>query len=223
MTGEQLRLGVEWPRRRAFTRNAFIDAPSNAVARALVEDWRNWPNRQAAISGPDGSGKTHLVQIWMAEAGAEKIAASQLHAGDAPGLVAVGAVAVDDADGIEAGGEASLFHLLNLARAEGAYVLLSGRRPPARWRIALPDLASRLGAFTHAAIEPPELDLIERLIAKEFADRHMRVPAEVAQFIAPRIEQSAAAALDAVTRLDAAVRDEKRTLTIRFVKETLAL
>ena len=42
--------------------------------------------------------------------------------------------------------EEALFHLCNRLAAGGGSLMVSGREPPARWPLALPDLASRLGA-----------------------------------------------------------------------------
>ena len=42
-------------------------------------------------------------------------------------------------------GQTALFHLLNLAHAHGAEVLMAARAPVRDWGVTLPDLASRLG------------------------------------------------------------------------------
>ena len=60
-----------------------------------------------------------------------------------------GPLAIDDADTAP---ELALLHLLNAAAEAGFPVLLTGRSPPARWHIALPDLASRLRAATAVEI-----------------------------------------------------------------------
>ncbi len=48
--------------------------------------------------------------------------------------------------------EPAFFHLLNLAREQKAYVLLTALAPPPAWDIALPDLLSRLKAAPAVAI-----------------------------------------------------------------------
>lgn len=222
MSGEQLPLDIALPRRRAFGRDAFLVSGSNEAALAMVEGWRLWPGGQAALTGPEGAGKTHLAHVWMELSGAEKIAADKLSPEDAPALVAAGAAVVEDADRA-AGVDTALFHLMNLARAEGAALLLTGRAPPARWPVGLPDLRSRLAALTHVALDPPDGALMEGLIAKQFADRHLRVGAGVARFLALRVERSAAAARETVARLDRRALETGRAITVPFAKETLGL
>ena len=83
------------------------------------------------------SGKSHLAAIWAQAAGARLIAARALEQATLPSALATGALVVED---IVAGAldERALFHLLNLAREEGAFVLLTARSPPGAF--ALRDL-----------------------------------------------------------------------------------
>ena len=71
---------------------------------------------------------------------------------------------------------------------------ISARRPPARWPIALPDLASRLRAAPAAAIGPPDDALLAAVLVKHFADRQVRVAPGVIGFAVRRMERSFAAA-----------------------------
>ena len=71
--------------------------------------------------------------------------------------------------------ETALFHLLNLAREEAAYVLLTARTAPAAWTIRTPDLASRLKALPVVALAPPDDALLRAVLVKLFADRQLGV------------------------------------------------
>ena len=48
--------------------------------------------------------------------------------------------------------ERALFHLINLAREENAYLLFTARTAPATWPVAIPDLISRLRALPVATL-----------------------------------------------------------------------
>ncbi|WP_438590784.1 hypothetical protein, partial [Escherichia fergusonii] len=51
--------------------------------------------------------------------------------------------------------ERALFHLLNLAREDEAYVLMTGRALPSVFPVELRDLRSRLRAVPVVALTPP--------------------------------------------------------------------
>ncbi|MGE3717986.1 MAG: hypothetical protein AB7G07_06280 [Bauldia sp.] len=67
MTDEQLVLPLD--HQPALTRDDFLIGPGNATALALIEAWPRWQVPVLLLSGPPGSGKTHLVEIWRARAG----------------------------------------------------------------------------------------------------------------------------------------------------------
>ena len=100
--------------------------------------------------------------------------------------------------------ERALFHLLNLASAEGCAVLLTGRAAPARWGVGLPDLASRLQAIAVAQIDAPDDALLAAVLAKNFFDRQLRISETLIRYLVPRMERSFAAAREIAERLDRA-------------------
>lgn len=214
--------------RRAMGRADFVVSAANAEAVALAGDPSVWPGGRLALVGPSGAGKTHLARVLMAERGAARAEAAALRPSEAPALIAAGVVVVEDADRLEdapdrAVAEEALFHLLNLAAADGAPVLLSGAAAPVRWPCALPDLASRLAALPVARLRPPDDALLEAVIAKLFADRALPVEAALPAYLAARIERSFAAAREVVDRLDAASLSLHRPITRRLAGETLGL
>jgi chromosomal replication initiation ATPase DnaA len=101
-------------------------------------------------------------------------------------------------------------------------VLLAARTAPARWTIRLPDLASRLRAITAVEIAPPEEELLQALLARLLADRQLRLPDPVHQWLLRRLPRTAAALADAVARLDAASLDNHRAITVPLARDVLA-
>ena len=123
---------------------------------------------------------------------------------------------VDDADRLlatagakRAAIEETLFHLYNALAGTGA-MLLTARQPAARWPIALADLRSRLRAAPAAAIDRPDDALLAAVMVKLFADRQLRVGAEVITFLVARMERSFAAAAALVEALDRAALADRR-------------
>ena len=195
-------LALALPHRESFARDDFLEGPGNAAALALIDGWPDWPARAMLLVGPEGSGKSHLAAIWAAEAGARLTAAAALDAREVPAALATGALVVEDAlvGGFD---ERALFHLLNLAREEKAFVLITCRTAPAAMPVALRDLASRLRALPAVTLAAPDDALLRAVIVKLCADRQMTVDEGVVGYLAARIERSFAAARRTVERLDA--------------------
>src|SRR5271166_3329866 len=195
----------------------FREAPSNADALAWLRRTPDWPNHRLALWGEAGRGKTHLLYIWATRTGASLWSGAALSA--LPELPPVG-IALDDADAFA--DETSLLHLLNAAGEARLPVLLAARAPPSRWPVRLPDLASRLRAITAVEIGPPEDTLLRALLARLLAERQLRPPESVQEWLVVRLPRSAAALRAAVERLDAASLDQHRNITVPFAAHVLA-
>jgi chromosomal replication initiation ATPase DnaA len=220
MRGVPRQLALALDHIESFAREDFLGGPSNAQALALIENWPDWPASAVVLAGPEGSGKSHLAAIWAAEAGARFVSARSLAETALPTALATGALVVEDLaeGGIE---ERALFHLLNLAREEGAYVLLTARSRPAGWNVALRDLGSRLKALPVVPIAAPDEPLLRAVLVKLFTDRQLPVDEVLVGFVADRIERSFAAARAVVQRLDREAMRRQRPLTRTLAAEIL--
>ncbi len=195
-------LAFALPHAESLTRDNFLGGPANAAGLALIDSWPEWPNRIMLLVGPEGSGKSHLAAIWAEQAGARSTTAHALTAAAVPGALATGALVVEDLRSSDFDDRA-LFHLMNLAREDGAFVLVTAREPPSAFQIELRDLRSRLRAIPAVSLLPPDDQLFRALIVKFCADRQLAVDETVVSYLAARIERSYAAARQAVERLDA--------------------
>ena len=126
-------LAFALPHAESLTRDNFLEGPANEAALSLIESWPDWPNRIMLLVGPEGSGKSHLAAIWAEQAGARSISAHALTPAAVPGALATGALVVEDLRPADFD-ERAMFHLLNLAREDEAFVLITGRVPPVRVR-----------------------------------------------------------------------------------------
>lgn len=208
------------PHEESYTRDDFLEGPANAAALTLIDAWPEWPARTMWLAGPDGSGKSHLAAIWSQTAGARVTAAHALTPANVPGALATGALVVED---LQPGAfdERALFHLLNLAREESAFVLITAREPPTALQIELKDLRSRLRALPVVALQPPDDQLFRALLVKLCADRQLSVDEAVISYLATRIERSYAAARDTVALLDREALRLGRPVTRAFAAELL--
>ena len=205
-------LAFDLPHAESFRRDDFLPDRSNEAALALVDAWPAWPARVVAIAGPPGSGKSHLATIWSERSGARIVDAASLVRDEVPRALATGALVVEDlAPGrID---EAAMFHLLNLAREEEAFILITVASRVDFEGHQLADLSSRLRAVPVIALEPPSDALIASVLVKHFADRQLLVDEDTIGYLLPRIERSLAATRVAAARLDRAALTRGRRIT----------
>jgi hypothetical protein len=157
-----------------------------------------WPFRTAILAGPPRSGKSLLAR-WFAESGAGDV--------------------IDGADSLE---EDEVFHHWNRAQASGRPLLLVANRAPGEWTVALPDLASRLGAALLIEIAPPDDDLVAGLVAELSARRGLVLQEQVLAYLLPRLERSHAEIELLIETLDRLSLERKAPVTISLVRDALA-
>lgn len=205
----QMALDLALPESHA--RDDFLEAPCNAAALRLVEAWPDWPAPVVALVGPPGSGKSHLGAIWADLTGARRLSARDLAGASPADALATGALLLEDAGPKTA--EVGLFHLMNSAREDKAYVLMTAREAPVSWGTGLKDLGSRLRALPVVALAEPEDALLRAVLVKLFADRQMLADAEIVEYLARRMERSLDAARRLVGELDRETLEQGRRLT----------
>jgi len=172
---------------------------ANAQALAWLECPQNWPGGRLAIHGDAGTGKTHLIHLFMAQHGAALLAGHAMR-GLPPSPQTP--LAIDDADLVAE--PESLLHALNAAAEAGFPVLLAARTPPSRWPATLPDLDSRLRAIHAVGLGQPDEALLNALLARLIAERQMRVEEGVQKYLLARLPRNCAAIREAAARLDRA-------------------
>lgn len=216
-------LSFDLPAKPALGRDDFFVAPSNAMAVAMIDPGFVWPSGKLVLSGPLGSGKTHLVHVWTSQSGGRILAAKDLNEDLVPEL-AQGPVAIEDVPAIATDLEAqkALFHLHNLLLAAGQPLLMTGQKAPNLWGLSLPDLQSRVEGATHAALDAPDDALLAVVLAKLFNDRQIMPKPDVIPYLIARMDRSFEAAQDVVARLDQVALEERRDLSRALAIRLLA-
>jgi chromosomal replication initiation ATPase DnaA len=191
----QIALPLGWPPDPRD--DAFLLSPSNTAAARLLDQWSDWPVMAAVLTGPRKSGRSLLARIFAAKSG--------------------GAI-IDEAEKMP---EAALFHAWNRAQAERRPLVIVADALPPAWRIALPDLRSRIAASPHAAIGAPDDELVRALLAHQFERRHVDARPDLIDWLAGRIERSHLAIHRVVDLLDQHAMERRKRLTIPMARTTL--
>ena len=158
----------------------------------------DWPFRTAVLAGPPRSGKS-LHARWFVESGLGE--------------------AIDDADRLD---EAELFHRWNRAQESGRPLLLVRAQAEGGWRIALPDLASRLGAALQLAIGEPDDEMLGELIALHAEARGLILDESAPSYLVPRCERSHMAVEKLVAAMDRLSLERKQASGMAIWRDALA-
>jgi chromosomal replication initiation ATPase DnaA len=209
---EQLILPFEV--RPAQGRADFVVAPCNETAVRFIDRWPDWPIAAAAIYGPPGSGKTHLVQVWRAKSNARSVQAADL----SPDNIGEDALAVEDIEAAPLPArDAALMALIE----RGTQLLLTGEHHPVEWPVVVPDLKSRFAALAAFPLWAPDDALLRDIARKLFADRQLTVSDAVIARMLKRLPRTPDAVQGFIERLDRTALAEKRVIGERLVSELL--
>lgn len=163
---------------------------ANAAVIEALQSPEHWPFHVAVLTGPPRSGKSLIGRWARAHLGAERLEV------------------IDNAETLD---ETDLFHRWNAVqqggtRAEenggGALLLITNADPECGWRIALPDLASRIGGSLQLAIAAPDDDMAGDLILAHAEQRGLSLPDGAADYLVPRTTRSFAAIEALVAAID---------------------
>jgi len=215
------------PQSEARTVEDFLPSVANAQAVRLVLQTppSAWPSHLLVLCGPEGCGKSHVASIWRAQHQAQSVVLSdELLASIVEGTCAAKALCLEDADRCQDDLMAQewLQHFYNATKTAAIPVLLTARKPPAQWGLAIKDIETRLKSCACAVIEEPDDDLVPSLLLKLFRDRQLMVEAGVVQYLATRIERTGAAILRLVCQLDEAALETGHKISVPFVQKVLA-
>ncbi|MBL8550827.1 MAG: hypothetical protein JNJ73_12655 [Hyphomonadaceae bacterium] len=194
---------------------------ANQAAAELLQGWRTWPGGAMALTGPAGSGKTHLANAWAADAGARPFDVRTAPEAAAGAFAeAQGRLVLDDSD--RAPDDLTLVRLLDLARWSGGAVLLVGEDDPARWPCATPDLVSRLKALPAARLLEPDDALLTLILRRLCRERFIELSDKAALYLASRMQRTFAFAHALAGELDRSVVRAARPVALPQAREALA-
>lgn len=169
---------------------------ANRAAIEALANTATWPFRTAILAGPPRSAKSLLAR-WFTESGKGE--------------------AIDD---VERVAEDELFHRWNRAQESGRPLLLV--KGEGEWQIALPDLASRLGAALQLAIGAPDDAMLAELIALHAETRGLVLDDAASSYLVPRCERSHMGVEQLVAAIDRLSLERKQPAGLAVWRDALA-
>lgn len=165
----------------------LVIGSANAAVIEALQTPERWPFQVAVLIGPPRSGKSLIGRWARAHIGAERL---------------------DVIDNAETVGETNLFHRWNAVqqggtREDGALLLIANADEHyGGWRIALPDLASRIGGSLQLAIQAADDNMAGELILAHAEQRGLSLPEGATDYLVPRTVRSFAAIEALVVAID---------------------
>ncbi len=213
-------LALDLAHRPAFGAEDFFLSQSNELAVKLIDDWPHWAQYAQLLIGPEASGKTHLVNVWILRSHAHVIAARDLHKTDLQQLPLDQCICIENLhDGLAS--EDVLFHLLNKVNENGGQLLLTSRTGIGDLVLKLSDLRSRLLALPSISIKAPDENLLKAVMIKQFSDRQIEIEPQLVEYLFKRMERSLQAVTQIVDELDRGSLGTGRAITKVLAREIL--
>ena len=171
--------------------------------------------------GPRGSGKSHLLRAFAADAARNGTPATYIAAGESMSAEA-SVVAADDAHQLDMVGQLALFDLYNRFRTSGGMLLSAGDRPPAELPLR-EDLRTRLGAGVVLRVEPLSDEEKRAALSEHGRQRGLALAPELIDYLLTHVTRDMGTQMAVVDTLDRVSLERKRPITQPLLREVLAL
>lgn len=226
--GAQLALDFRWS--DAADLASFVPLGNEQAAAAVAA--LGGPAAQSLyLTGPPGSGKSHLLQAACGRVSDAGGPAVYIPLGDhvegpvaqLDGLEGLSLVAIDDLDCLVGRDEwqEGVFHLYNRLRDAGGLMVVSAPAAPSALGLRLPDLVSRLDSLLRLRLTAADDDRRRRILAAAVARRGLDLPAASTEYLLRHQARDLGYLMGVVERLDAASLQAGRRLTVPFIKSVL--
>ena len=213
------------------TNHAAINALRVLVEQGLAVESGS-PGSCIFLRGPEGSGKSHLLNASCNLAQGLGFQAFYMSLSDLPeaaaeglaGLESMDLVCLDDVDAI-AGNRAwenAVFHCFNRLRENQRHLVISSSLPLPALPLRLPDLASRLAWGLQLAVEPLDDEGKAEVLVQKASAQGIDLPDDVVQYLMSRGSRNLTALIAKLDAIRMAALKAKRRITVPLAREVLA-
>jgi chromosomal replication initiation ATPase DnaA len=214
-------LVLKFPTQQAYKKEDFYVSPSNQEAYDLINSWPNWIRRIVNISGPSGSGKSHLASILKGKTSCLQIDSNKLNEKIFLKFKIKETLIIENLD--ENIYEKLLFSLWNIALQDNKYILITSTRPISSYKFKLRDLISRVNSSLIIGINLPSDDLISAILAKNFSDKQIKVEKNHIDYIIKRIDRSYEKISQFILTLDKYSLKKGSPFGLKLIKEVIKM
>ncbi len=177
-----------FPFKRSYLSQDFYVSENNVQAFKLIESWPKWTSRFINIFGPNGSGKTHLLNILKNKIESVLFTASKVNSDILTKYKLRECLIIDDyKNNID---EKLLYSIVNMGFQDNKYLIISSLSPLKSFNIKLDDLSSRFTSFVEIGIDLPTDDLIRVILTKNFSDKQISITKKNIEYILKNIDRS---------------------------------
>jgi len=208
----------------------FVAGPNSSVL-AAVMGLLDEPGGSLFLSGPDGSGKSHLLNALCHSARERGLAAFYIALRKLPeeaaasleGLRVLDLVCVDDIDSVAGNPvwENALFGCFNEVRSARGRLLVSSKLPLSKLQFCLPDLASRLTWGVRQNLQLPDDGGKLEILQQRANVLRIEVPSDVQNYLLKHGKRDMTSLLQTLEQLKDAAFADKRKITVPMARKIL--
>lgn len=209
----------------------FVSGPNKNVVLALRQMLEE-PGGSLFLSGPEGSGKSHLLnaichQARKIDLGAFYIALKHLPdeaAAGLDGLQGLDVVCVDDLETIagKPAWEQALFRCFNEVHAANGRLVVSSRLNLSSLEFELPDLRSRLAWGIRMKLRLPDDEVKLQVLQQRARATGIELPLDVQHYLIKHSKRDMRSLLGLLDQLKDAAFVAKRRITVPLAREILS-
>jgi DnaA family protein len=201
--------------------DSFIAERNREVIAALTHPGEE---RFVYLWGEPGSGKTHLLQAWIAHAealGRASVYFDARHDRLPEFAREASFIAVDHVDELTPDDQITLFSIYNSLKESGeGRLLMAGRQPPMQLALR-DDLRTRIGWGLVFEVKPLSDDDKIAALARHAANRQLAIPHDVFRYLLTHWRRDLSSLVEMIDLLDRYSLALRRPITVPLVKNIL--
>ena len=212
-------LVFKFPFKTNYLKQDFYVSENNFNAYKLIESWPKWPSRLINIFGPQGCGKTHLINILNTKIQCIIVPATKVDEKILNNYKLKECLAIDNfANNID---EKLFYSVINMAYQDNKYLIISSSVSVKKMNVALKDLASRLKNFIDIGIDLPTDDLLRVILTKNFSDKQIKISKKNIDYVLKHIDRSYEKISTFTSSIDHLSLSKAQPISLHLIKKTL--